>query len=394
MASQRPTSGRTSASLERPSLAALGVPAYLRHMIRSSFLVTALLSAGLAVGPSGGQDSGDSRQLRHYVIYRTGEPLEIDGRLDERSWSAAPWSEEFVDILGGTAPSPELATRFKMLWDDGHLYIGAELEEPDLWATLTERDAVIFHDNDFEVFIDPDGDTHRYGELEINALGTIWDLMLEKPYRDGGTAVSAWDITGLRVGVELDGTLNNPDDRDGGWSVELSIPWRALATLRGGDGRSPNDGDLWRVNLSRVQWKLEVGPSGYTKLRDPESGEPLPEQNWVWSPQGAVNMHMPEMWGVVQFSRNRAGEGEASILAPPDLPTRWLLRQVYYAQKDHWSGTQRWARDLRALAPLRLPAGLAELVTLRIDGAGWIASATGASGTTWRIRHDGRIWRE
>ena len=44
------------------------------------------------------------------------------------------------------------------------------MEEPDLWGTLTARDSVIFHDNDFEVFIDPDGDTHAYYELEVNAL--------------------------------------------------------------------------------------------------------------------------------------------------------------------------------------------------------------------------------
>ncbi len=63
-------------------------------------------------------------------------------------------------------------------------------------ARCTARDSVIFHDNDFEVFVDPDGDTHAYYELEVNALGTQWDLMLIKPYRDGGRAIDAWDIAG------------------------------------------------------------------------------------------------------------------------------------------------------------------------------------------------------
>ena len=66
---------------------------------------------------------------------------------------------------------------------------------------MTERDSVIFRDNDFEVFIDPDGDTHAYYELEINALGTVWDLLLLKPYRDGGPAINGWDIA-------------DPDDRE------------------------------------------------------------------------------------------------------------------------------------------------------------------------------------
>ena len=57
------------------------------------------------------------------------------------------------------------------------------MTEPDLWATLKKRDSVIFYDNDFELFIDPDGDTHCYYELEINSHGTEWDLFLDKPYR-------------------------------------------------------------------------------------------------------------------------------------------------------------------------------------------------------------------
>ena len=79
---------------------------------------------------------------------------------------------------GRREAAPALPTRVKMLWDDTFFYVGAELEEPHVWATLTEHDSVIFHDNDFEVFIDPDGDNHEYYEFEINALSTFWDLFL------------------------------------------------------------------------------------------------------------------------------------------------------------------------------------------------------------------------
>src|SRR5207302_4948895 len=64
----------------------------------------------------------------------------------------------------------------------------AELEEPHVWGTITRKNKVIFYDNDFEVFIDPDGDNHNYYEFEINALNTIWELTLVKPYRNGGPA--------------------------------------------------------------------------------------------------------------------------------------------------------------------------------------------------------------
>ena len=155
-------------------------------------LVTTVLAAPLALAPPSLQAQPrpqiDFEALpfnpRRTVVYRTPTRLTIDGKLDEPAWRAAEPSTPFVDIEG-EIPVP-LRTRMRMLWDDERFYVAAELDEPDVWATLKERDSVIFRDNDFELFIDPDGDTHAYYELEVNAFGTPWDLMLIQPYRDGG----------------------------------------------------------------------------------------------------------------------------------------------------------------------------------------------------------------
>lgn len=211
--------------------------------------------------------------------------------LVEGAWSGAPWTEEFVDIEGDVRPEPRFATRAKMAWDEEFFYVAAEMEEPHLWATYTEHDSIVFHENDFEVFIDPDGDTYDYFEIEINALGTVFDLRLVKPYREGGPALHDWDAVGMRSAVTLRGTLNDPSDVDEGWTVELAIPWSCLG------GRSaPEVGEVWRVNFSRVQWQLEVVEGAYRKVPD------TPEDNWVWSPQHAIDMHRPEMWGYVLFT--------------------------------------------------------------------------------------------
>ena len=69
---------------------------------------------------------------------------------------------------------------------------------PDVKAqdnTKTKRDEIVFHDNDFEVFLNPSGDGRDYFEFEINALNTTWDLRLVKPYRDGGPALNATYLT-------------------------------------------------------------------------------------------------------------------------------------------------------------------------------------------------------
>lgn len=238
---------------------------------------------------------------RTYVCYRSEEPVKMDGKLDDESWANTVWTEEFVDIEGELKPKPYFRTRAKMLWDDEFLYIAAELEETDIWATLTERDSVIYHDNDFEVFIDPDGDTYNYYELEVNAFATAWDLMLIKPYRDGGPAINAWDIHGLKVAVDIDGTINKPGDKDTKWTIEIAMPWKVLKEAAPGN-RPPKNDEQWRINFSRVEWQVDVKDGKYEKKINPETGKHFPEYNWVWSPQGAINMHMPEKWGYVKFS--------------------------------------------------------------------------------------------
>src|SRR5262249_22986691 len=192
-----------------------------------------------------------------YVCYRTTGPMKIDGQLDEASWQAAPWTQEFVDIEGDAKPKPRFRTRAKMLWDDEYLYVAAELEEPHVWGTLTNHDAVIFHDNDFEVFIDPNSDNHEYYEFEVNALNTGWDLFLKKPYKDGGPALNEWEIPGLKTAVQIKGTLNDPADCDEGWTVELAFPWKVLAEYAH-RRTPPGEGDYWRVNFSRVEWLTDI----------------------------------------------------------------------------------------------------------------------------------------
>ena len=180
-----------------------------------------------------------------------------------------------------------------MLWDDEYFYVAAELVEPDVWATLTAHDSVIFHDNDFEVFLNPSGDSLNYFEFEINALNTSWDLFLAKPYKKGGHADNSWEIPGLKTAVHVDGTLNDTRDRDRGWTVEIAIPWTAFGSRA--PVTRPASGQTWRVNFSRVEWKVETRDGRYSKVPG------LKEDNWVWSPQGLIDMHVPEKWGIVRF---------------------------------------------------------------------------------------------
>ena len=248
---------------------------------------------------------------KSYTAYQVSTRLLVDGKADERAWQQAQWTDAFVDIEGDRQPMPEWNTRVKMLWDTSYLYFYAEMEEPHIWATLTQRDTIIFYNNDFEIFIDPDGDLQTYMEYEVNAFNTVWDLLLTRAYRDRGNAVNQWDIDGLQSAVHIEGTLNQSNDQDKYWSVEVAIPWKVIQeTTR--DKLPPKNGDHFRINFSRVQWETEIINGSYVKKTNPQTGKPLPENNWVWSPQRAINMHEPEFWGVVFFSTQKVNDARAT----------------------------------------------------------------------------------
>lgn len=259
-------------------------------------------------------------EIPHYVAHRTSTTPEIDGCLDEVAWQKAPRSPRFRDLIYGEETIHD--TRAAVLWDDEFLYVGYWIEEPDLQATLTERDAPIYQNNDVEFFI---AGRDGYYEFEINSFGTIYEVLFfwddaylagrydtikglapdqpgSKPFYGVGykdhprgprIGFFQWDLPGLQTAVFLDGTINDSSDRDRGWTVELAIPWQGLEVLARGDGRSlpPEDHDVWRMDFSRFNQYKEAAPS-----RDPGG--------WVWSPHGTWDSHVPECFTYIHFSQD------------------------------------------------------------------------------------------
>ena len=266
--------------------------------------------------------------LKHCTCLRAAGPIAVDGRLDEESWKLAPRSPRFVDMV--TERPASLDTRAAALWDDDYLYVGFWLEEPDVWATYTERDSMICHENDVEVFI---GGKDAYYEFELNALGTImerfyiWqDAYLSAGYDQipefdllgtelvdtlGGSwsgfrhprgrrwAFREWDMPGLKWAVHVDGTINDGSDIDRGWTAEIAFPWQGLDHLADGRSLPPDDGDVWRLDFSRFQW-----------IRD---GETRICPGWVWSSHGYYDSHIPDRFTYVHLSDSVVGtEGAVS----------------------------------------------------------------------------------
>lgn len=271
----------------------------------------------------------------HYIVTKVNDTIVVDGIANESGWLTAEYSEPFIDIEGELIPKYD--TKIKMLWDEDYFYVFAEMEEPHIWGDLKQRDTIIYYNNDFEVFISPSGTTRNYGEVEINALGTVWDLLLDKPYRDYGKANDHWNLDDLKSEVQVVGTLNESSDIDSIWTVEMAIPLEALIELKAGKPNLPVEGEQWRINFSRVEWDHELVNGQYQRKKD-SAGDFLPEYNWVWSNQNVINMHEPEKWGIVQFTYESTSK-EVNFIEDIQLKTKQvafaLFRETKYGELSY-----------------------------------------------------------
>jgi hypothetical protein len=257
-----------------------------------------------------------------YEAHRAATPPSLDGTLKSPCWHNAKRSASFVDMATG---SPALySTHSAVLWDDENLYVGFWAEEPYPTAHLTERDSIIFRENDLEVFIDG-GDC--YYEFEINALNTIYEVFFiwRDAYKKGGRfdipefdlfdslsfagdfdrqpesfwwgthrrgarwAFLNWDFPGVRSAVHVEGKLNSTE-RALGWTAEIAFPWAGMKHLAGGRSLPPKDGDVWKMFLGRFQ-KIAIGPDEV-------------QAAWCLTPHGKYDTHMPEMFTEIRFNES------------------------------------------------------------------------------------------
>ncbi|MBF5041468.1 hypothetical protein FGE12_03650 [Aggregicoccus sp. 17bor-14] len=185
---------------------------------------------------------GAAPPLPEYHVPRTRKPPRIDGVADEPAWAAAPQVTLRGSFDGRPAP---LRTQARLLYDDQNLYVTFDVEDPDVWGTFRKRDEPIYEQEVVEIFLDANADGRTYNELEVSPHGVIFDAYF--PARRQGMDLS-WD-SGMRAAVKVRGTLDDPSDRDEGWTVELQIPLARLAEV---PHLPPRAGDRWRFNLYRL----------------------------------------------------------------------------------------------------------------------------------------------
>ena len=269
---------------------------------------------------------------------RTLTAPDLGGRLDGPPWDGARWSGRLVDMVTG-APAV-YDTRVACLWDEAALYVGIRSEEPHLRARLTERDSLIWYDNDVELFI---AGEDAYWELQVNQLGTVYEVLhvWADATRPGGTWHSDaydprlrdargfvgngdpdhwdwdglhprghrwsfldWDLPGLRTGVSVEGTVGDDRDVDEGWDAVIAVPWVGLAQVMTG----PLAGTTW---APRAGTELRCCFARFESFE--MNGWPVrPATGWTLNRHGRYDIHVPEAFPIVTLS-------DASAVGTPGL---------------------------------------------------------------------------
>ncbi|MDP2984034.1 MAG: carbohydrate-binding family 9-like protein [Candidatus Latescibacter sp.] len=243
-------------------------------------------------------DAVQSQTFREYTVKRAPGKLVIDGRLNEPGWHDAELTEPFMIYNNGS--SPKFPTQAKMLWDNDYLYIAFIMTDEDVWGKTSQwkkGDQCLCREEVAEVFIDPDGDSQNYMEIEVNPLKAVMDLTIDHELGkavDGkkGNANFDWDITGFKIGVTVDGTLNNQKEIDKRWICELAFPFKEMAFSAPGMSFPPKPGDSWRLNLYRYDYGRDDAGKTPGNL----------QELTAWNQTDNRGFHAPDKFGKIIFS--------------------------------------------------------------------------------------------
>ncbi|SHE81840.1 Carbohydrate family 9 binding domain-like [Mariniphaga anaerophila] len=216
-------------------------------------------------------------QGKEYHCYYIQEKIEIDGQPLEKFWQ----NVKPVYFISNTEGEACATTFFKAAWDDKYLYFYIWMEDDDIRCTMTERDAHLWHEEVVEIFIDADCNPKTYYEFEWNALNTLLDLYVLNPgySRDKITQWWDWNCLGIKSETYVEGTIQNSNDIDKGWGIEIAIPFDQIESA---PNIPPQSGDVWRVDLTRREGSENAGDLKKSSWLPPSCHFPLSYGDFIF----------------------------------------------------------------------------------------------------------------
>ncbi len=192
------------------------------------------------------------------VAKYTASPIKIDGKLDDAAWKTARvYKTSLSQDLAEAGKQLREGGEVRLAWDDQYFYVGVKFTDSDIVAEGLEDQMHHYQLGDVcELFLKPNDQTwywEMYG-TPLSKKTTFWF-----PGRGRLGLKSGYDgKSGLTVAAEVCGTLNNWQDRDQYWTVELAVPIKDL-TAR---GEKFGPGSDWRILVARYNYSRYLSTEG------------------------------------------------------------------------------------------------------------------------------------
>jgi hypothetical protein len=165
-----------------------------------------------------------------YKIIKTNTPPTIDGNITEFP------NANMIKLSN----SRGISGTYRLLWDEQALYIAANVSDAQLNADQTTRDGQLWNDDSIELFFDTlnnDG-----GEMQTDDYKFFVNLNNARSVSrgTGSGRDNSWN-NDFDSKLDVQGTVNDNQDIDSGYSIELAIPWWIMP---------PGFGDRWGFDLN------------------------------------------------------------------------------------------------------------------------------------------------
>jgi len=141
---------------------------------------------------------------------------EIDGKLEDKSWSLVEWAGEFIENVPDENTPPTFKTEFKILYDSKYLYVGVRSfdDEPNkIEKRLSRRDG--FAGDRVTINLDTYNDKRTAFSFTLTAAGVKGEEFVTD---NGNNWDDSWNPIWY-VATEIN---------DKGWTAEMKIPFSQL----------------------------------------------------------------------------------------------------------------------------------------------------------------------
>jgi hypothetical protein len=203
-----------------------------------TYLKIFLLSILLLIGGQvlSAQVRAVNRDTYRIRMQQTGEAINIDGVLDEKSWQSLGKAENFTRVTPVDTGYAIAQTHVVVTYDKSNVYIGAVCYDPTPGKRPVEslrRDFEFNKNDNFRVHIDTYNNLTNGFVFGTSAAGAQCDGVIN----NGTVSSFTWDI-------KWKSAVKSYPDR---WVVEMAIPFRSLRYFGG-----VNE---WGINFGRLDLK-------------------------------------------------------------------------------------------------------------------------------------------